>query len=235
MRKDMHLLSRKIYRYQTISKYQKKAQLLGYDDTDKVVFSFLKARLAFSILLFCLSFLLLDYNFILSFLIVIIFYTVFPYYTFDYRITKRARELEKEAISFFEVFVLSLESGKTLIQGLNLTISNIHSGLSKEIEKSVREMDYGKSLPEAFTDLRTRIPSDSIQNIILNLVEAYTSGGDIINTLRKQIDFIQNKRVMDLKTEMNKIPIKISLISVFLFIPLILLLLLAPVILEYFG
>lgn len=231
----MHLLSRKIYRYQTITYYQRKAQLLGYQEVDKFVFSFLNARLGLSIALFYFSFLLWNHNFIVAILIAILFYYVFTYYLFDYRISKRARQLEKEAIYFFEVFALSLEAGKSLIQGLKLVISNIESELSKEIAKSVREIDYGKSLSEAFTDLRRRIPSNSIQNVLLNIVEAYTSGGNIVTTLRKQIDFIQKKRVTDLKTEMNKIPIKISIVSVFLFIPLILLLILAPVILEYFG
>lgn len=235
MKKDMHLLSRKIYRYQTITYYQRKAQLLGYQEVDKFVFSFLNARLGFSILLLCLNFLLWNDNYIVAPFITIFFYYGFTYYLFDYRISKRTQKLEKEAIYFFEIFALSLESGKSLIQGLKLTVSNIDSELSKEIGKSVREMDYGKSLPEAFMDLRRRIPSNIVQNVMLNIVEAYTSGGNIVITLRKQIDFIQNKRVADLKTEMNKIPIKISIVSVFLFIPLILLLILTPVILEYFG
>ena len=34
-------LERKIYRYKTITKYQEKAKMLGYQDTSKVVFSFL--------------------------------------------------------------------------------------------------------------------------------------------------------------------------------------------------
>lgn len=235
MKKDMYLLSRKIYRYQTITNYQRKAEQLGYSKIDKFVFSFLNARLGFSILLFCFTFLIWNNNPILAFLTAILFYYGFTYYLFDYRISKRARKLEKEAIYFFEVFALSLESGKSLIQGLKLTVSNVDNELSKEIGKSIREIDYGKSLPEAFTDLRVRIPSNIVQNVMLNIVEAYTSGGNIVITLRKQIDFIQNKRITDLKTEMNKIPIKISIVSVFLFIPLILLLILAPVILEYFG
>ena len=45
-------LERKIYRYKTITKYQEKAKMLGYQDTSKVVFSFLNKRLLFTFLLF---------------------------------------------------------------------------------------------------------------------------------------------------------------------------------------
>lgn len=234
MKRQEHLLARRLYRYSTISKYQKKARLLGYQDCDTFVFSFLNARLIISILLFGYFFITSDWNYIIAPLITILFYFVFSYYIFDYRIHKRARKLEKEAIYFFEILTLSLESGKTLIQGLRLTGANIDSELALEIKQTIKEIDYGKSFYEAFTDLRRRIPSDSIQNVILNLTEAYDSGGNITATLRRQVDFIQNKRVMDLKQQMNQIPIKISVVSVFLFIPLILLLILAPVILEYF-
>lgn len=234
MNKNDYTLSRKIYPYCTISKYIKKAKLLGYNDL-KIVFSFLNARLLVSLLLFIFLFLIVDFNLVLAPIITILFYIGFGYYMFDYRIQKRARNLERDAIYFFEVLTLTLESGKSLVQGLKLTVANIDNELSKEFASTLREVDYGKSFHEALTDFRMRMPSDIIQNVILNIAEAYNSGGNITNTLRKQVSYIQNKRVMEIKSVINKIPIKISVVSVFLFIPLILLMILAPVILEYFG
>lgn len=233
MKKNDYALARRIYPYQTICKYTKKAKFLGYKDI-KVVFSFLNARLLISLLLFSYFFIVSDWNYIVAPLITILFHYFFSYFIFDYHIQKRAKNLEKDGIYFFEVLTLSLEAGKSLVQGLKLTVSSVDSELSNEFKKTLREIDYGKSFHDAFKDLRTRIPSDMIQNVILNITEAYSSGGNITSTLRKQVDFIQNKRVMDIKTVINQIPIKISVVSVFLFIPLVLLLILAPIILEYF-
>ena len=233
MNKNDYALARRIYRFKTISKYMRKAKLLGYQDL-KVVISFLNVRLLISLLLFGYFFIFFDLNYIVALLIMLIFYYGFSYYMFDYRIKKRAKNLEKDAIYFFEVLALSLEAGKSLIQGLRLTVSSVDSELSNEFANIIREIDYGKSFHDALTDLRLRMPSDIIQNVILNITEAYISGGDITSTLRKQVDYIQNKRVMDIKAVINQIPIKISVVSVFLFIPLVLLLILAPVILEYF-
>lgn len=234
MNKNDYALARRIYRFQTISKYKKKAEMLGYKDL-KVVIRFLNSRLLISLLLFSYFFIFSDWNYMVAPVITITFYYAFPYYMFDYHIQKRAKSLEKDAIYFFEVLTLSLEAGKNLIQGLKLTVSSVDNELSKEFANTIREIDYGKGFHEALTDLRMRMPSDIIQNVILNLTEAYSSGGDITSTLRKQVDYIQNKRVMDIKAVINQIPIKVSVVSVFLFIPLVLLLILAPVILNLLG
>lgn len=232
MGKD-YILERKIYRYKTITKYQNKAKLLGYSDCDKQVFKFLNTRILVSFILF--SYFLLTSNLITSIVVSILFYMIFSYYMFDYKIKKRSSIIEKDAIYFFEILSLTLEAGKSLIQGLELTSTCIDNELSKEINNTLKELDYGKSFYESFTNLRKRIPSDIVDNVLLNIIDSYTSGRNIVSALREQVEFIQNKRVLDLKKKMNQIPIKISVVSVFLFIPLVLLLILAPVILEYFS
>lgn len=233
MKEDKNELIYHIYRLKTIDKYNKKQKLLGY--SDRSVSTFLYTRLLLSFLLFLIMFVLTDFNVLISLIITIVFYNLFSYFSYDYKIDKRAKSLEKDAIYFLEVLALSIESGKNLVDAIKVTVNNVDSELSKEFKKTLSELEYGKGFKDAFIDLKNRIPSDIIENVILNIVEVYTSGGDITMTLRKQIDFIQNKRVMDIKAYINQIPIKISIVSVFLFIPLVLLLVLAPVILEYFG
>lgn len=226
-------LIRRIYRPKTIHKYQNKAKLLGEDDKKRVI-SFLNTRLIVSILIFAFLFLTSDLNYIVAPIGTLIFYLGFAYFSFDYRINKRVLKLEKEAMFFFEILSLSLESGKNLIQALTVATTNVDSELSLEFKRALQEIEYGKSFHDAFQSLKNRIPSDIIQNIILNIIDSYTTGGNIVSTLNKQVKFVRNKRVMDIKARINQIPIKISVISVFLFIPLVLLMLLAPVILEYF-
>lgn len=233
MKKNKNELIYYIYRLKTIDKYNKKQKLLGYPN--RSVNNFLYTRLLLSILLFLITLILTDFNILITIIVTILFYNLFAYYSYDYQIEKRARNLEKDSIYFFEVLSLSIESGKNLIDSIKITIKNTDNELSKEFEKTIKELEYGKSFHDSFMDLKNRIPSDAIQNVILNIIEAYVSGGNITSTLRKQIDFIQNKRIMDIKARINQMPIKISVISVFLFIPLVLLLILAPVILEYFG
>ena len=83
-------------------------------------------------------------------------------------------------------------------------------------------------------DAKKRIPSKNVNNIILNLIESYTYGTNIIDTLENQIEYLTDKRILDLKGKINKIPTKISIVSVLFFIPLIMLLVLGPIVLKYF-
>ena len=231
MEKNRELI-RRIYRKKTIIKYHDKSKLLGKNLSSAI--TFLNTRLLSSILIFILIFLISDFNLILSSIITIVFYFLFSYFSYDYKINKRALKLEKEAIFFFEILSLSLESGKNLIQALEVSTNNVDSELSIEFKRTLQEIEYGKSFHDAFQSLKNRIPSDNIQNIILNIIDSYTTGGNINDTLKKQVKFIRDKRVMDIKTKINQIPIKVSVVSVFIFIPLVLLMILAPVILKYF-
>ena len=57
----------------------------------------------------------------------------------------------------------------------------------------------------------------------------------IIDTMQTQVDYLREKRIMEVKSAISKIPTKISVISVFFFIPLILLIILGPVLINYLG
>lgn len=235
MKEERIELAKRIHRHKTIFLFERKMKLLGLSNSIGV-YTFLNIRLFISIILFLFVLIFYDFGVFLAPIITFLFYNGFSYVVFDGPIIKRKRKLEKEAMFFFEILTLSLESGKNLIQAIEVTTENVDSEISREFQKSLHEVKYGKSFYDAFTDLRKRMPSDTIENIILNIIEANDSGVNIISTLSQQVDYIRNKRIMDMKAIINKIPIKISVVSVILFIPLIMLLVLAPAIIQYlFG
>ena len=105
--------------------------------------------------------------------------------------------------------------------------------MSSEIKETLKEMQLGKSLTEALEDLRLRIPSKTVNNVILNLIETSEYGNSIIDALNNQIEYITDKRILAIKGQINKMPTKISVISVLVFIPLVLILILGPVFINY--
>ena len=147
-------------------------------------------------------------------------------------IKKREKKLEEEAIFFFEVLSLTLESGRNLTLSLQITSRNIDSELSEEFQKSLQEMSLGKSFQEAITDMKERIPSDTINNALLNIVQSSIFGNNIEESLNNQLDFLRDKRLLDIKSQIGKLQTKISIISVLFFIPIILLVILAPVLID---
>ena len=82
--------------------------------------------------------------------------------------------------------------------------------------------------------MQERIPSETINNIILSLTQSNLYGNSIIDNLYSQIDYLREKRKLEVKGRISKVPIYISVISVLFFVPLLLLIILGPVILNYF-
>ena len=117
--------------------------------------------------------------------------------------------------------------------GLEVTTSNVSGELSREFKETLREVTFGKSLVEAVNDMQERIPSESINNIILSLNQANFYGNNVIDNLYQQVDYLREKRKMEVKAKISKLPIKISVISVLFFVPLMLLIIISPILLSY--
>lgn len=223
---------KKIFRTKDIENIQSKINMLG--NNRKIKFSaveFLNVRIITTILLTVLL-VLFYHNYILIPFIVIAYYNLFYYVFITSVINKRIKKLDNEALTFFEILTLTLESGRNLENALEITVNNVDSELSSEFKRSLLEMRFGRSLMEVLHDLKKRIPSETINNIILNITETNVFGNSIIDTMNNQVDYLREKQIMDIKGQINKIPNKVSIISVIFIIPLILLIVLGPFIMN---
>lgn len=227
-------LARMMYNKKTIAKWDKKITLLGiYNKMDTI--TFLNLRLFTSIIVFFVVLYVIDLGYVIAPLVTFLYYYFIGKVLIDNKIKARTSKLEGEAMHFFEVLTLSLETGRNLEEAINVTISNIDSELSDEFAEALREVKFGKSLTESLNDMQKNIPSETINNIILALTQADMFGNSIIDTMYNQVDYLREKKKLEIKAEISKVPIKISIISVLFFVPLILLIILAPVLLSYIS
>ena len=222
----------KIYPKKTIDRIESKIKLLGVQNHYNL-FTLLNFRVIISLILFVVVLLLSNIGYILAPIIAILFYYLSEVLLLDYPIKKRAKKLEKEALFFFEVLLLTLESGRNLGHALQLTTLNIDSELSSEFKKTLTEVKLGKSLNEALNDMKKRIHSEAINNALLNMIESNLFGNSILTSMNNQIDFLREKQMLDIKAEINKLPTKVSIISALFFVPIMLLIILAPVLIQY--
>ena len=231
---DENYVAKRFYREKRVREIDKKIHLLGVS-SKLGTYSFLNIQLFGSILLFVVGLLIHPFGFIFGPLFSFVYYCGISYCLLDRKIKVRQRCLEEEAISFFEILTLSLETGRNLQEALEVTIGSCDGKLVCEFHEVLRKVRFGKSLTEALRDMTLSIPSDTINNIIISLTDANIYGGSIINSLYTQLDYLREKRKDLVKEEISKVPIKISIISVFFFIPLLLLIILGPVLLSYIG
>lgn len=225
----MKNLVNKIYTKETIARIKKKNKQFGVEhnyDVDLI----LGNHLIISIFIFIIA--LIDTTLLKSILIVIAYFFLAEYFFFDYRLAKRRKKLEKQSTFFFQILSLTLESGNNLKNSIDLTCKNMDNELSREFKKAMDDMTLGKSLNESLDDLKTRIPSDTINNIILNLMESNIYGNNMIESLNRELDYISDKIILESKGKINKMPIKISVVSVLIFIPLLMLIIIGPLIIK---
>lgn len=225
---------RKVFRTYDIITIDEKIRMLGsWSKCDTT--TFITLRLITTFIVFFISIYILKIGYIFSPFIAIIYYYLFYYLMIASPLKKRIKRLDEEALHFFEILTLTLESGRNLENSLEVTCFNVNSELSKEFEKTLFEMKFGKSLVEALSDMKKRIPSESINNIILNITQTNLFGNSILETMYNQIEFLRDKQILEIKGQINKIPNKISIISVVFMLPIILLLILGPIVINFLG
>ena len=225
---------RKIYTEKGITSVQNKIDMMG----DKVKFdatTFMNLRLITTIIVFVLVMYNTKLGYVYAPAITILYYFLFEYILIEIPIKKRIIKLDREALFFFEILTLTLESGRNLENSLEVTVFNVKSELSNEFKKTLFEIKFGKTLLEALEGMKKRIPSETINNIILNITQTDVFGNSIMETMYNQIDFLRDKQILEIKGQINKIPNKVSIISVVFIIPIILIMILGPFLINIIG
>lgn len=224
----------KIYREKDLKQISSQIDMLGTKIRMDAA-SFITLRLLSS---FCVCLVILFYSkyaYIFAPAFTLVWYYAYYYLLISKPLKARIQKLDHEALYFFEILTLTLESGKNLENALEVTVNNVDSELSSEFKKTLLEVHFGKSLMEALEDMKKRIPSETVNNIILNITQTNIFGSSMLDTMYNQIDFLRDKQILEIKGQINKIPNRISIISVLFVVPLILILILGPFILNFLG
>ena len=81
--------------------------------------------------------------------------------------------------------------------------------------------------------MKKRIPSNTINNTILSITESNIFGNNISDSLYNQVDYLREQKILETKAVISKMPVKISVVSVLIFLPLFLLIILGPIVIQY--
>lgn len=225
---------RKLYPDKSIKSIHEKLMLLG--DSRKIdAASYMNIRLLTTILVFLFILYRSSSGYLMAPIITVLYYYSFDYVFLTIPIKNRIQKLDKEALYFFEILTLTLESGRNLENALQVTCHHVKSEISREFEKTLYEMQFGKSLVESLQDMKKRIPSETINNIILSITQTNVFGNSIVDTMYGQVEFLRDKQILEIKGQISKIPNKISMISVIFIVPLIMMLILGPLFINFLG
>lgn len=233
MNKSENRIIRKIYRSKDIEQIEEKIAMLGNTKLDAI--TFMNFRIISSLIVFLVTIYITKLGYIYAPFVTLAYFYLYYYLLIHSPLKQRIKRLDREALHFFEILTLTLESGRNLENSLEVTVANVNSELSNEFKRVLFEVKFGKSLLEALEDMKKRMPSETINNILLNITQTDVFGNSILETMYNQIDFLRDKQILEIKGEINKIPNKVSIISVLFVVPLILILILGPFIINFLG
>lgn len=222
---------KKIYRQKDIENIQKKIDMLYHPKMDAV--TFIDYQLLTTLIVFLITLYMTKLAYVFAPIVALIWYYLFYYVCIIRPLNQRIKKLDHEALYFFEILTLTLESGRNLESSIETTVSHVDSEIAEEFKQALLEVKFGKSLLEALEDMKKRIPSETINNIILNITQTNVFGNSILETMYNQIEFLRDKQILEIKGQINKIPNKISMISVLFVVPLILILILGPFLINF--
>ena len=185
---------------------------------------FILMRLASSLILLVFLLFFSSYGYIVGPIVTIIYYYFIEYVILDIQIGKRKQQLEEESLEYFPILLLCLNGSNNIKKAITLTNEQVNNSLSKEFERVIRNVKIGKSLDEALTLMKDRVPSTFIINIIVNLIEANRMGNSISLSIKDQLDYIENKRKNKIIKYHKMMPFKVAIASIiFVFTKLFLL------------
>lgn len=189
-----------------------KLKYSGYKISPKV---FIYMRLIFCLILFCLL-LFIDYGYILAPLVSIFYYFGMEYIVLDIAVKKRKILLEKNALSYFPIFMMGLKKYNNIKKSLNTCNEIIDNELALEFRSVINKINFGRSVSEALCEMKSRIPSKYICNIIDCMIKF--DNNDIFNIIELQLELIDKKNNYRLINKLCLIPYKIATLSILFFL-----------------
>lgn len=97
--------------------------------------------------------------------------------------TKRLEASAKQLPQVLETMTNALKSGFSFMQALQLVSSEIPAPLGKEFKQTIKEVNLGISMEEAFTNLLSRLPNKDVEIMVTAVLIQRSTGGNLAQIL----------------------------------------------------
>ena len=157
------------------------------------------------------------------------------YYLPKYWVTRRVEE-RKEAITrgfpdALDMMLVCVEAGQSLDQSIVRVARELHASypaLAEEFDVVAYEMKAGKEKSVVLRDFGERCGVQDVSSFVTVLIQSSTFGTSISEALRVFAGEMRDKRVMRAEEAANKLPTKMTLATMTLTVPPLLIILVGP-------
>lgn len=152
-----------------------------------------------------------------------------------YWVTRRQQDRQTEITNGFpdslDMMLVCVEAGQSLDQSIIRVSKEIRAGfpaLADEYEMISYEMKAGKDRVQVLRDMAERCGVQDVSSFVTVLIQSTAFGTSIAEALRVYASEMRDKRVMRAEEKANVLPTKMTLATMMLTVPPLLIILLGP-------
>jgi len=157
-----------------------------------------------------------------------------PYLYLHWRMRRRARVIAKSLPDFLDLLTFTVQAGLGFTPALQRVSAGYPGPLGEELRRVLVQIELGFSRAEALDEFVSRSPSPEIQNFVEAVKLTEQLGTSLARTLRIQANMMRLTRRQRAQAAAQTAPIRIIPALVFFFLPSLLLIYLAPPIINFF-
>jgi tight adherence protein C len=152
-----------------------------------------------------------------------------------YWVTKRQQARQEEITNGFpdalDMMLVCVEAGQSLDQSIIRVSKEIRAGfpaLADEFESVSQEIKAGKDKIQVLRDMSERAGVTDVASFVTVLIQSASFGTSVAEALRVFSAEMRDKRVMRAEEKANKLPTKMTLATMMLTVPPLLIILIGP-------
>ena len=156
---------------------------------------------------------------------------MFPKYWVTKRQQKRQEEIADGFPDSLDMLLVCVEAGQSMDQAIIRVSKEMRASypaLADEFEIVSHEIKAGKDKPTVLGDMAERCGVMDISSFVTVLIQSATFGTSIAEALRVYASEMRDKRVMRAEEKANKLPTKMTLATMMLTVPPLLIILVGP-------
>ncbi len=154
-----------------------------------------------------------------------------PKYWVNRRLQSRQEEITNGFPDSLDMMLVCVEAGQSLDQSILRVSKEIRAGypaLAEEFEMVSNEMKAGKDRIQVLRDMSERAGVPDVASFVTVLIQSATFGTSIADALRVYAGEMRDKRVMRAEEKANTLPTKMTLATMLLTVPPLLVILVGP-------
>ncbi|MCL6580322.1 MAG: type II secretion system F family protein [Firmicutes bacterium] len=152
---------------------------------------------------------------------------------FRYVLAQHRREVARELTRVAEILTLGTESGLGLIEAVRLAAGLFGGPVGRALRLAVAEMDAGRETVAALRAAAGRVGGHAMGLFVASVVQGLELGTPVARVLRAQAEVLRSRRTQELEAAVGALPLRLTVVTVVLFLPALLVLTVLPNLLAF--